>query len=87
MRVRGYRPQMEASTVIGTLRWNEFEGGFWSLEPDDGSGVLVLDGWSPSSGAAVADGSHVRARVHEREEQFGFLMAGSYVQVVELAPA
>lgn len=88
---------MEASTVIGILRWNEFEGGFWSIEPDDGTTALVLDGWSPGrergggggrgdTGRPVADGSHVRARVREREEQFGFMMAGTYVDVLELVP-
>lgn len=78
---------MDTITVTGTLRWNEFEGGFWSIEPEEASTALVLDGWAPVEGGSLTSGSRVRARVREREEQFGFVMAGTYVDVVELEPA
>jgi hypothetical protein len=78
-----------ARELVGTLRFNEFEGGFWSLElavadPQLGDSV-VLQGVTVPAG--LADGSRVRARVRAREEQFGFLMAGTYVDVEgELQP-
>lgn len=73
--------------MIGTLRWNEFEGGFWSIEPENASTALVLDGWSPGDADRFPDGTRVRARVRERDEQFGFMMAGTYVDVVDVEPA
>ena len=70
--------------VVGTLRFNEFEGGFWSIELDPADpqlgGAIVLDGTTPPAG--FEDGTRVRARVRTREEQFGFLMAGTYVDLV-----
>ena len=73
-------------TIVGTLQWNEFEGGFWSIEPGDGQPAAVLQGWAPAE-ESLTDGTHVRARVRVREAQIGFLMAGTYVDVVEIAPA
>lgn len=69
--------------VVGTLRFNEFEGGFWSIEPDSGDQAIVLPDWTPM--APLDDGSRVRARVRTREEQMGFLMAGPMADVVEIA--
>lgn len=79
-----------ATEIVGTLRWNEFEGGSWSVELDTADPqlgpVLVLDGVTPPPG--LVDGARVRARVRARDEQFGFLMAGTYVDLVgELGPA
>jgi hypothetical protein len=78
--------------VVGTIRFNELEGGFWVLELDESHDDLgmqvVLQGFAPGpdSPADVADGSHVCARVRVREEQFGFQMAGTMVDVLELTP-
>jgi hypothetical protein len=74
--------------VVGTLQWNEFEGGFWSLDlasehPELGARVVLSEFTPPSD---VPQGSRVRARVRAREAQFGFQMAGAYVDVVELQP-
>ncbi|MCW2926866.1 MAG: hypothetical protein JWM86_834 [Thermoleophilia bacterium] len=86
----GFAPKTRELEVVATLRFNEFEGGFWSLELDPADpqlgGSLVMDGATPPAG--MEDGALVRARVRTREEQFGFLMAGTYVDVVgELRPA
>jgi hypothetical protein len=68
------------------LRFNEFEGGFWSLDLDEADVDLgdhvVLPGWTPP--ADLDSGSRVRARVRPREEQAGFLMAGTMVDVLEV---
>jgi hypothetical protein len=72
----------------GALRYNDFEGGFWSLELDETHDELgdnvVLPGWTPPAG--LLDDSRVRARVRVREEQVGFLMAGTMADVLEVAP-
>ncbi len=77
-----------AHDLDGALRYNDFEGGFWSLELDethDGFGDhLVLPGFTPPAG--LPDGSRVRARVRLREEQAGFLMAGPMADVLNVAP-
>lgn len=72
-------------TVEGTLRWNEFEGGFWSLElgsehPDLGEHV-VLSGFELPAGAS--DGSRTRMRVRPRPDLIDFTMAGLRVEVLE----
>lgn len=67
------------SEVRGTLTYNEFEGGFWSIEPDPAGHAIVLPGWQPA--APMDHGSRVRARVRMREEQFGILMAGPMADV------
>lgn len=72
-------------TVDGTLRWNDFEGGFWSLElepehPELGDHV-VLSGFELPAGAA--DGSRVRMRVRARPDLVDFTMAGLRVEVIE----
>jgi hypothetical protein len=72
-----------SDAVVGTLRWNEFEGGFWSIEPDSGESAFVLPDWTPP--APFVDGSRVSARIQVREEQMGFLMAGTYADVLEFA--
>ena len=73
--------------VAGTLRFNELEGGFWTLQLDESHDDLgtqiVLQGFVPP--ADTPDGSHVRARVRVREEQISFQMAGTMVDVLELA--
>ncbi len=72
--------------VDGTLRWNDIEGGFWTLELEEPHAELgehvVLQGWAAPAG--TVDGTRVCARIREREEQFGFLMAGTMVDVVGL---
>ena len=78
--------------VLGALRFNEIEGGFWSLELDESHDDLgeqvVLQDWMPAADAPdQVDGAHVRARVRVRDEQFGFQMAGTMVDVLELALA
>jgi hypothetical protein len=75
-------PEIE---LDGTLRWNEFEGGFWSLDldaphPELGSRVVLTEFTPP---AAAVDGSRIRAHVRAREAQFGFQMAGVYVDVID----
>ena len=72
-------------TVLGTLQWNEFEGGFWSIAPDTGNSDFVLQDWMPP--ADLVDGTRVRARLRVREAQIGFLMAGTYADVEDIAPA
>lgn len=73
------------TTVIGVLHWTDIEGGFWSLTPESGESDVVLQDWQPES--SLVDGSRVRARVRVREEQFGFIMAGTYADVVDIHPA
>lgn len=70
--------------VTGTLRWNDFEGGFWSLElepnhPTLGASV-VLPAFDPPAGAA--DDSRVRVRARPRPDLIGFQMAGPLVDVL-----
>lgn len=86
----------EPIELAGTLRFVEIEGGFWILELDESQTDLgeqvVLQDWAPAvaSGgdAPLADGSRVRACVHVRapEDQFGFQMSGTMVDVLELVP-
>lgn len=69
--------------VVGTLRWNEFEGGFWSLEldpehPELGEHV-VLSGFELPPDAH--DGARVRMRVRPRPDLIDFTMAGLRVEV------
>ena len=75
--------------VRGTLHFSDLEGGFWSLELDASHPQLgdevVLQDWSPTP--PLADGTHVAMRVREQSEQFGFLMAGTMVEVLAAAPA
>jgi hypothetical protein len=72
-----------AIDVEGTLRWNDFEGGFWSLELADehaqlGS-LVVLSGFELPPDAE--DGTRVRMRVRARPDLVDFLMAGLRVEV------
>ena len=76
--------------VSGTLTWNEFEGGFWSIQPENDDPTYVLQGWQPPASAGeppLTDGTRVRARLRIREAQIGFLMAGTYADVVDVQPA
>jgi hypothetical protein len=70
----------------GTLRFSDVEGGFWSLELDEPHDELgdrvVLQGFAPTP--PLGDGSHVRVRARESEAQFGFIMSGPMVDVVDL---
>lgn len=73
----------QAVEVEGTLRWNEFEGGFWSLElaaehPELGEHV-VLSGFELPPEAE--DGSRARMRVRARPDLVDFRMAGLRVEV------
>ena len=79
-----------AIDVEGSLRWNEFEGGFWSLELEPEHAELgshvVLSGYELPSEAQ--DGTRVRMRVRARPDLVDFLMAGMRVEVesAELVP-
>jgi hypothetical protein len=72
-----------AVEVEGTLRWNDFEGGFWSLDLDHEHEELgervVLSGFELPPDAE--DGSRVRMRVRARPDLVDFLMAGLRVEV------
>lgn len=75
----------EPLEIEGTLRWNEIEGGFWSLElaeehPELGDRV-VLSGFELPPEAA--EGSRVRMRVRARPDLVDFLMSGVRVEVEE----
>jgi hypothetical protein len=75
----------ESIDVVGTLRFNEIEGGFWSLEldpehPELGQHV-VLSGYELPPHAQ--DGSHARMRVRARPDLVDFLMSGMRVDVLE----
>lgn len=74
-----------AVTVDGILCWNDFEGGFWSLEIEPGHPELgehvVLSGFELPAGAV--DGSPVRMRVRARPDLVDFTMAGLRVEVLE----
>lgn len=69
--------------LSGTLHWNEFEGGFWSLDPDDRDAFEgrspVLVGFTPPEGAG--DGSRVVVTGEPAAEQVDFLMAGPRFEV------
>lgn len=86
--------QLDAGTsepleLVGVLRFSPIEGGIWSIELDASHVGLgdhvVLQGWAPPAG--IDEDSRVRARVRESQAQFGFLMAGPMVDVLEIAPA
>ena len=72
-----------AQDVEGTLRWNDFEGGFWSLELTEEHAELgehvVLSGFELPADAE--HGSRVRMRVRARPDLVDFLMAGLRVEV------
>lgn len=69
--------------LIGVLRFNEFEGGFWTLElnalHDELGEHVVLQGYTPPPG--FTDGSRVSLRARLLKDQLGFLMAGPLVEV------
>lgn len=74
-----------AIEVAGTLRWNEFEGGFWSLEPLErhetlGSSIVLVD-FTPPPGAS--DGSPMVVKVVPRPDLIGFTMAGIHAEVLD----
>lgn len=71
--------------VTGTLRWNDFEGGFWSLEPDGDGSTLMLGDWRPAE--PIGDGSRIRARVRAHEDAMSFQMAGTPAEVLDVRPA
>lgn len=71
--------------LAGQLRWNEFEGGFWSLRvspphPEWG-GNVELPGWTPPAGAR--DGQALRVRARHLPASFGFTMSGPRFEVLE----
>ena len=75
-----------AIELTGTLHWNAFEGGFWSLDGDDdgdaAATTFVLAGFTPPEG--LVDGARVHASVEPRPEQLGFQMAGTHADVVSM---
>lgn len=79
----------EVIELVGTVRFEEIEGGFWSLELDaaiDGLGDhVVLAGYTPDPG--IVDGMRLRVRARPRSEAIGFRMAGPEVDVIEAQPA
>lgn len=83
------RDETPDQEIIGTLRWNDLEGGFWSLEldgedPDLGSSV-ILSGFELPANAE--DGARVRARGRARHDLVDFLMSGVRFEVHEAALA
>lgn len=77
--------ESSAIEVDGTLRWNDFEGGFWSLELEREHAELgehvVLSGFELPPDAT--DGAPVRMRVCARPDLIDFTMAGMRVDVLE----
>lgn len=75
----------EPIEIEGSLRWNEIEGGFWSVElaseHDEFGDHVVLSGFELPPHAA--DGSHVRMRVRARPDLVDFLMSGVRVEVLD----
>lgn len=74
----------EPIDITGRLRWNDFEGGFWSLELDQEHAELgefvVLSGFELPPDAQ--DGAAVRMRVIPRPDLIDFTMAGLRVEVL-----
>lgn len=78
---------MQNYRVEGTLAWNEFEGGFWSLQldaahPELGSDTISL-GQPDTMPAGASDGVRLRATVAYDPGTIGFLMAGPQAELVE----
>ncbi len=75
--------------LIGTARFEEIEGGFWSLELDeaiDGLGDhVVLADYTPDPG--IVDGMRIRVRATPMPDAIGFRMAGPEVDVIDAQPA
>lgn len=75
--------------LVGTVRLQEIEGGFWSLELDeaiDGLGDhVVLAGYTPGPG--IADGMRIRVRARPMPDAISFRMAGPEVDVIDAQPA
>ena len=73
----------QAHDYLGTLRWNDIEGWFWSLELDEADDVVgdraVLSGFELPADAQ--DGSRARIRGVPRPDLVDFLMAGVRVEV------
>jgi hypothetical protein len=69
----------DLTEIVGVLRWNDLEGGFWSLEFGDDEapmgGQVVLG--QPQLPAGVGDGARVRVRGQVREDVVDFFMAGT----------
>jgi len=80
----------QEAALVGVLNWNDFEGGFWSIDLEETHPVcgdrVVLRGVDPAD-LGLASGARVRARATPQPEQIGFQMSGTYVDVLELAPA
>ncbi|MCW2920806.1 MAG: hypothetical protein JWL76_680 [Thermoleophilia bacterium] len=75
--------------LVGTLRFEEFEGGFWALELDAAIDGLVerveLSGYEPDAG--IVDGMRLRVRARTQPDAIGFRMAGPQVDVIDASPA
>lgn len=73
----------------GILRWNEFEGGFWSLELDElhdelGTHVVLPDFTPP---AMTGDGNSIVVTGEPAPTQVDFLMAGTRFTVADVQNA
>jgi len=78
---------MQNYRVEGTLCWNDFEGGFWSLRLDQpheqiGSDVITL-GQPDTLPAGATDGVRLRATIAHDPGTIDFLMAGPRATLVE----
>ena len=74
--------------VVGTLHWNEHEGGFWSIDLADSHPELgdraVLVGLGEPGVPRPGDGMRVRVLGTPRPEQVDFLMAGVRFEVAAM---
>lgn len=73
----------------GVLHWNEFEGGFWSLELDEvheelGTQVVLPD-FTPPDGCG--DGNPIVVTGEPAHMQVDFLMAGTRFTVTDARAA
>lgn len=79
----------EVIELVGTARFEDIEGGFWSLQLDaaiDGLGDhVVLAGYEPDPG--IVDGMRLRVRARPLPDAIGFRMAGPEVDVIDAQPA
>ena len=87
--MQGFAGDSEEIQLLGTLRFEEIEGGFWSLDLDaaiDGLGDHgVLAGYTPDPG--FADGMRLRVHARTLPGAIGFRMAGPEVEVLDARPA
>lgn len=79
----------EVVELVGTMRFEDIEGGFWSLDLDaaiDGLGDhVVLAGYTPDAG--IVEGMRIRVRARTLPGAISFRMAGPEVDVIDAQPA